>query len=772
MASSSPKKASSLGPECVNCCASGQPLTCCGRCLNALYCSKDCQVDHWTKTHKQFCKLPGSMPEILGKISADEEVCCFCLDPMKPETTFRLVCGHNHEVDCFVLYVETFFASKKGDLVCPFCRYTLKLSDVLQGLDAVSGSVVSATAGMEKVFRAACKAFPKDAAHARGYGRFLFRMHKLPEAEVAVQRAIRYERDAGAKFADQMQLVAVQMAQLNFAEAVQQLIDLYKVKPNHVDVLFELVRIFTMLRKFDSARLNVVRILKLNPEHTGARMYEPLVFFCAGVTKDVPHLPEKMDVYWGFSYGSFQVFQGKDDIAELIFQKVLDKLAADEASGEWVDRRMFASTWSSLGRIQASVGMAKTSFLAALKYNDADVDAWIGLCNVACVVGDNVEAKRCAGRAVLVAPNNASMLCELASIFLKSEYVTESADYVKACLKLSPKMADAKKLYGEVLKRMKEVTAFSESITEDFRRAEEAFKAHNYVEAVAMFERLLEYFTGSSSILRRCYYYLGVGRTRLDDVVGAQRAFELLYNEDPSCVEAAYLYGVGLKNTKEYEKAKAVFESCVALDANHAPTYFMLGNTCVSLEDFASAETAYRQSLQLDATNYKAWCNLGMLLARKQVVQDAESDQCFLNAIKLLPTYTLALTQFATQLAQRGEFFRASSYYLEACKHGELCIDLRANLGVCLYKMQDFVEAVKAFEIVLSAEPNNETACLYIGRILYQQGTPVAAKEYLQRILAVNPDHKEAADGLAIIKQAPDFKLLTSSFSPNMFLLD
>ena len=50
-----------LNPEalCLNCGQIG--LKKCGKCLEALYCGRDCQVKHWRSEHKRVCGVPGAV---------------------------------------------------------------------------------------------------------------------------------------------------------------------------------------------------------------------------------------------------------------------------------------------------------------------------------------------------------------------------------------------------------------------------------------------------------------------------------------------------------------------------------------------------------------------------------------------------------------------------------------------------------------------------------------------------------------------------------------
>uniref|UniRef100_F1KRM8 ubiquitinyl hydrolase 1 n=1 Tax=Ascaris suum TaxID=6253 RepID=F1KRM8_ASCSU len=56
----------SLMRACANCHATDEKLKSCERCYDALYCKRECQVEHWAKEHKFKCKLR-SQAEAVGE---------------------------------------------------------------------------------------------------------------------------------------------------------------------------------------------------------------------------------------------------------------------------------------------------------------------------------------------------------------------------------------------------------------------------------------------------------------------------------------------------------------------------------------------------------------------------------------------------------------------------------------------------------------------------------------------------------------------------------
>ena len=87
----------------------------CGRCKQAFYCGKACQVEHWKRGgHKLACKAPMA--------------CCICLDNDGPPLPVQCGCGCREEAGCAHLACRIAYAKHqgpgyhKGWFVCPICK--------------------------------------------------------------------------------------------------------------------------------------------------------------------------------------------------------------------------------------------------------------------------------------------------------------------------------------------------------------------------------------------------------------------------------------------------------------------------------------------------------------------------------------------------------------------------------------------------------------------------------------------------------------------------
>ena len=106
---------STCGKQLVGTVVNPQDWKKCGRCKQAFYCGKACQVEHWKRGgHKLACKAPMA--------------CCICLDNDGPPLPVQCGCGCREEAGCAHVACKIAYAKHQGPgyhkdwFVCPTCK--------------------------------------------------------------------------------------------------------------------------------------------------------------------------------------------------------------------------------------------------------------------------------------------------------------------------------------------------------------------------------------------------------------------------------------------------------------------------------------------------------------------------------------------------------------------------------------------------------------------------------------------------------------------------
>jgi tetratricopeptide (TPR) repeat protein len=97
--------------------------------------------------------------------------------------------------------------------------------------------------------------------------------------------------------------------------------------------------------------------------------------------------------------------------------------------------------------------------------------------------------------------------------------------------------------------------------------------------------------------------------------------------------------------------------------------------------------------------------------------------------LALLTGCTTALGQGQAALRQ-GRCEEAAHHFRQALAHEERA-DARFGLGLCLYQLHDFDEAARTLAPVVSAEPRNPDARLFLALSYLKLGDNAAAREHL-----------------------------------------
>ena len=108
-----------------------------------------------------------------------------------------------------------------------------------------------------------------------------------------------------------------------------------------------------------------------------------------------------------------------------------------------------------------------------------------------------------------------------------------------------------------------------------------------------------------------------------------------------------------------------------------------------------------------------------------------------------------ALAQQAVEAERRGDFAGAVSAFQKLIQSGADGPELRSNLGIAYFQLQQYREALKHFRVALTKDPGSVSANLFSGLSLMKLQRPKEAVTFLRRANASKPANPDVLVALA-----------------------
>ncbi|GAC1663548.1 MAG: hypothetical protein NVS9B4_18450 [Candidatus Acidiferrum sp.] len=245
-----------------------------------------------------------------------------------------------------------------------------------------------------------------------------------------------------------------------------------------------------------------------------------------------------------------------------------------------------------------------------------------------------------------------------------------------------------------------------------------------------------------------------------------------------------FTYGVSLFQHGYLEQAAASFRQVLAAKPQDPEANYNLGTLYLRKNDLEQSVYYLQRSVELRPNYPEAWNNLGMISAQKGDM--ALAIQNFQQSLSLRPGYATAMlnlgnvyrrqgdAQKALQLLSRaieiqpddpeinyslGMFYAQQNQMPQATEYLRKALALRPNypealnnLGVLAVRQQDYVNAEEYFKSCILAAPSFDQAYLNLARLYAIRNEKEKAREILQRLLRVQPEHTAAKQTLEMLR--------------------
>lgn len=258
------------------------------------------------------------------------------------------------------------------------------------------------------------------------------------------------------------------------------------------------------------------------------------------------------------------------------------------------------------------------------------------------------------------------------------------------------------------------------------------------VGAIRAFRSVLD-LDAQSVYGRRSFIQLGLIRDQAGMHDEAIEAFKNAVNLDPRDAVAAHNLGMAHFHAGNPGEAVRWLEKAAQLDAANSRFLQNLGNAWLASDNPERAEQAYREAIKLDPKNAEAHFNLGIQLHNSDRYEEAAGHLAAaadgLSGDAKARAYSFhGLTQY-----KRGLFGDAAESYRKAYQV-KPDVDHLFNRAVALAKSGLRDEAVKGFEQVVTAQPNDSHAWFGLGGAHYLSNQLDQALKAYEQGLRIAPN--------------------------------
>jgi len=288
---------------------------------------------------------------------------------------------------------------------------------------------------------------------------------------------------------------------------------------------------------------------------------------------------------------------------------------------------------------------------------------------------------------------------------------SDAQKYLEKAIKLNPSLTDAQALMAKVYADQRDfpsaINAYKKVIELDPSRAELYFDIGNiylrtqkFTEAIQSYQKAIQL----NITKKEAYLYIGNAYEQQKDFANAATAYErylLLLPENPGAAE--FQLGLCYNELGQLDKAILALQDAVKSQPVDQQTIYQLGLTYQKAGQYDKAEETYKKLIPLDPQN-------------------------------ALKTYSYIVRMYDdAKLPEKA--IDAARKVIELDPKSEVPV---LNLGIILYSLKRYDEAIATFRQALTIKPGYELAINYIG-ISYSQQKKYkesidAFKQYVQLI--------------------------------------
>jgi tetratricopeptide (TPR) repeat protein len=259
------------------------------------------------------------------------------------------------------------------------------------------------------------------------------------------------------------------------------------------------------------------------------------------------------------------------------------------------------------------------------------------------------------------------------------------------------------------------------------------------------------------------YYLLGQSHQELNDYPQAEgyyARYETLREANPeqewSKEDAEFWFKRGVANynigdSAAMEISEKSLSYAIGLDPHISEAYTYLGLCCYKQKDFDRAIELFNQKILIDPASYNTYVNLGY--SYLEVEKPDSALIAFEKSIAIKPDNLKALSQIAwIYLSEKKDYKKAGEFYRKIIQFDSTDCEAHGYVGLSLLMQKKNAVAVRPLRKAVTCLPGHEQFNLWLAQAYALTGQKESARTYYAKVLKINPQNKQAQEGLEILE--------------------
>jgi tetratricopeptide (TPR) repeat protein len=193
------------------------------------------------------------------------------------------------------------------------------------------------------------------------------------------------------------------------------------------------------------------------------------------------------------------------------------------------------------------------------------------------------------------------------------------------------------------------------------------------------------------------------------------------------------------------------FTKAAELDPENSEAYSYLGLIFYKQKQLPQAIDFFKKKIALDSSSYNTYTNLAYVYIENKMTDSA--IWALEKSVELKPDNLKALGQLAwINMAEHKDFVKSGYYYEKIIQVDSTDCEAKGYLGLSYLMQKKHAAAIPYLREAVKCKPDQEQFNLWLAQAFALTGQKENARQYYRRVLQINPNNKDAKDGLQILE--------------------